>query len=542
MADDSPILAHLLGAVGLKDRSVAEEYAKGLEAQGFDDVDTFDELTSDELATDFGFKRGHVRAVEKYHAKKKTQQPVASASSPPADAAEVGSPVGMVLSDGSTITLGAMIGRGGSGVVRTALMTRQGGGTQQDVAAKMLAPGATQREHQKFAAEIEVSMKAAQACHGVCQMFGSVIADGCLCLVMKRYVQTLQDYLERHVDASGSARAPLDLETTLEFALQVARTLGDLHAVGIFVQDLKPANLLLDEHNAVAVADFGIAALAEVTITSTASKTGLGTPMYMAPEQFDPDIGPVSDKSDVWALACIIVEMLSGRAPWAKPDGTVPRQQQIMTAIMMKKQSPALPAGLPPALADVLTTCFSHEPTQRPSAKELLATLRPLRVPQGTAIVGAAQAGGVGVALQEAAPGSDTYLFATSALTNTWTKREAYELEHVDRVDEIVNPALQARYEEYKQRLAAGPSGVPNGNETLLFHGCGWEADGPLSSIAAEGFLKRYWTTAAGSWQRFGPGFYFGEQARAFWISMLTLSEAVTSAMICDDLRRAYSV
>ena len=70
-------------------------------------------------------------------------------------------------------------------------------------------------------------------------------------------------------------------------------------------------------------------------------------------------------------------------------------------------------------------------------------------------------------------------------------------------VREIRHPALQARYEGYKKTLTEP-------GEMLLFHGCAVEA---LPSIIEQGFLKKFWTSAAGSWQRFQPGFYFALQS-----------------------------
>ena len=67
---------------------------------------------------------------------------------------------------------------------------------------------------------------------------------------------------------------------------------------------------------------------------------------------------------------------------------------------------------------------------------------------------------------------------------------------------------LQHRYEQYKQRIA--PSGTPrDANEQLVFHGC---AEDAIPAILERGFLKSFWKSAAGSWQRFGPGFYFALQ------------------------------
>ena len=52
-------------------------------------------------------------------------------------------------------------------------------------------------------------------------------------------------------------------------------------------------------------------------------------------------------------------------------------------------------------------------------------------------------------------------------------------------------------------------STLPNGNEQLVFHGCAADA---IPSILAHGFQRKFWKSAAGDWQRFGPGFYFALQ------------------------------
>ena len=77
----------------------------------------------------------------------------------------------------------------------------------------------------------------------------------------------------------------------------------------------------------------------------------------------------------------------------------------------------------------------------------------------------------------------------------------------VRQVLEISSPKLQLRYEAYKDAM---PPDVVNGNEQLVFHGC---ANAAIDSIAATGFLRSFQTSAAGAWQRFGPGFYYALQA-----------------------------
>ena len=103
--------------------------------------------------------------------------------------------------------------------------------------------------------------------------------------------------------------------------------------------------------------------------------------------------------------------------------------------------------------------------------------------------------------LREHVPSSLMHLQVKQQLESTWIKIEQYKLD-MDApifVQEIDNPTLQARYDHYKATLNEE-------GESLVFHGCAPEY---VMTIPGEGFLKKYWTSSAGSWQRFQPGFYF---------------------------------
>jgi hypothetical protein len=279
-----PLLAHLTIAVGLK-TTVAEQFATGLSDEGYDTPASFDALSLEELASDFAFKPGHVGAVKRYRDKLPMPQ---SPQSP-----QVGEPVGSKLQDGSDVRVytDQKLGQGGQGVVYKALLTRRSGATE-DVAAKMLGVGATEREVQKFAKEYELLRQASQQCPGVCRVYGVVLCGGALSIVMKRYQQSLWDFLEGRVDpADPSKRLSLSLAEAVILALPIARALAGLHAVDIRMQDLKPSNLLLDDEGAPVVSDFGIAKLEGATLTSAPSRVGgQGTPNFMAPELFSGEV------------------------------------------------------------------------------------------------------------------------------------------------------------------------------------------------------------------------------------------------------------
>eukprot|EP01047_Picozoa_sp_COSAG01_P098800 COSAG01_NODE_28925_length_649_cov_1.389091_1_plen_196_part_01 len=134
----------------------------------------------------------------------------------------------------------------------------------------------------------------------------------------------------------------------------------------------KPSNVLMDQRAQLVICDFGLSKMegrSTIGATSTLRREGVGTSFYMAPESWsEEDFGKVSFKSDMWSLGCIMVEMLSGTTPWTKDDGTVLREQQIMTSIIVKRRAPKVPDGLLPELASLLRNCFEFEQAKRPTA------------------------------------------------------------------------------------------------------------------------------------------------------------------------------
>ncbi len=141
-------------------------------------------------------------------------------------------------------------------------------------------------------------------------------------------IMTVHDWGEEDVPfmvlellSGGSLRAMLDEGTRLSPAQaarigrDVAAALEYAHARGIVHRDIKPANLLFDEHGIVRVADFGLArALAEASWTEPAGAV-LGTARYASPEQA---LGvPLDARSDLYSLALVLVESVTGRVPFA---------------------------------------------------------------------------------------------------------------------------------------------------------------------------------------------------------------------------------
>jgi serine/threonine protein kinase len=115
---------------------------------------------------------------------------------------------------------------------------------------------------------------------------------------------------------------PLSPERVASIVSPVASALDAAHAVGLVHRDVKPANILLDrrpgrpEH--VYLSDFGLSKSAEVSLGLTAAGQFLGTPDYTAPEQIEGL--PVDGRTDQYALACAVFELLTGQAPFHRNE------------------------------------------------------------------------------------------------------------------------------------------------------------------------------------------------------------------------------
>src|SRR2546422_569747 len=123
--------------------------------------------------------------------------------------------------------------------------------------------------------------------------------------------ESLRDRLEREPQ--------LPVSEALRVASDVAQALAYAHSLGVVHRDVKPENILLENGHAL-VTDFGIARAISTAGSDRLTETGiaLGTPAYMSPEQGAED-GPVDGRSDLYALGCVVYEMLAGTPPFTGP-------------------------------------------------------------------------------------------------------------------------------------------------------------------------------------------------------------------------------
>src|SRR5208282_5881625 len=127
------------------------------------------------------------------------------------------------------------------------------------------------------------------------------------------------DDLRRTLKQSPNGRLPVP--TALEYIVQICEGLAEAHAHGIVHRDLKPSNIYVtkrpDGTDLIKILDFGISKWSsheEQVDELTQTGVVLGSPKYMAPEQLFGSAN-VDARADVWSIAAILYEMLSGRPP-----------------------------------------------------------------------------------------------------------------------------------------------------------------------------------------------------------------------------------
>src|SRR5215217_5380341 len=160
-------------------------------------------------------------------------------------------------------------------------------------------------------------------------------------------------------------------DTALRWLREAATALDCAHDHGVVHRDIKPANLLLDDGDRLAVADFGIAHVADATRQLTVAGTVLGTAAYLSPEQALAE--PATPASDRYALAVVAFELLSGERPYRAEHPTAQARQHIEAPIpRVTDHAPHLPR----ATDAVFARGLAKDPAERPaSAGELVDDL-----------------------------------------------------------------------------------------------------------------------------------------------------------------------
>ncbi len=240
----------------------------------------------------------------------------------------------------------SLIGSGGMGVVYRAY----DGSLNRDVALKFLPPLSTRLDDESRLLG-EARAAAALEHPNVCTVHEiGQTEDGRPFIAMALCEgETLKERLRQ---------GPMPVEEAVATAVQIARGLAVAHARGIVHRDVKPGNVILGDDGTVRLLDFGIAQVADSTLTP--SGTTPGTVAYMSPEQVRGDA--VDSRTDLWSLGVVLYEMLTGVRPFGGED-----DRTLLAAILHTDPEPVSrrrPEVSPP-LARVVERFLRKDPDVR---------------------------------------------------------------------------------------------------------------------------------------------------------------------------------
>ncbi|MBU6454240.1 MAG: protein kinase [Cyanobacteria bacterium REEB67] len=173
------------------------------------------------------------------------------------------------------------------------------------------------------------------------------------------------------------ASGPLDLQTSLEFFIEIALALGYAHKKGIVHRDVKPANIVVlahpEAHCRLKIVDFGIAKLTEIDANVqqlTNAGEVCGSPYYMSPEQTA--AAKLDARSDIYSLGCSLYEVLTGRPPF-KGRSAVDTMTMHQTDTPMTLEKASGGKKFPEMLESIMQAVLAKSPMDRYQSMELFA-------------------------------------------------------------------------------------------------------------------------------------------------------------------------
>lgn len=184
----------------------------------------------------------------------------------------------------------------------------------------------------------------------------------------------------------------IELSKSLTYACSITSAVAALHRGGILHRDLKPENVFVLPGGIIKVIDFGLARLRDHAARTTVrlpngEKPGImGTPHYMSPEQL---VGEnVGDKADVYAIALIFYEMVTGKHVFQLMTDEFPTQDAVTIQhhVTVPRLLGDVVAGVPEDLSRLIARCLAKDSAERPTAAELLEGFRGIleRLQRGT--------------------------------------------------------------------------------------------------------------------------------------------------------------
>ncbi|KAM0841293.1 hypothetical protein ACQ4PT_059130 [Festuca glaucescens] len=258
------------------------------------------------------------------------------------------------------LVIGEQVGQGCCGTVYHALWYGL------DVAAKVFSKQEYSEEMiNSFRQEVSLMKKLRHP--NIILFMGAVMSQQRLCIVTEFLPRgSLFRLLQKNI-------GKLDPRRRVNMAIDiVTRGMNYLHnsIPTVVHRDLKSPNLLVDKNWTVKVADFGLSRLKLETFLTT--KTGKGTPQWMAPEVLRSE--PSNEKSDVFSYGVVLWELVTQKVPWDTLN-----TMQVIGVVGLMDHRLEIPSDTDPEWASMIKSCWDSDPQRRPSFQELLERLQGLQ-------------------------------------------------------------------------------------------------------------------------------------------------------------------
>ncbi len=239
------------------------------------------------------------------------------------------------------------LGRGGMGVVYEAEDLR----LERQVALKFLPPELTQDEEAKDRFVLEAKAAAAISHPNICTIHEIDEFEGQTFIAM--------EFIEGHSLRDRVKEGPINVDETLDIAIQAASGLEEAHKKGVIHRDIKSANIMVTPAGQAKIMDFGLAKVSESALITREGIT-MGTVAYMSPEQARGE--RVDHRTDIWSLGIVLYEMISGQLPfWGDKEASV------LYSIEHKEHKPirAFNPNVPSEFEAIIDRCLQKKPEAR---------------------------------------------------------------------------------------------------------------------------------------------------------------------------------
>ncbi|CAB4013071.1 Mitogen-activated kinase kinase kinase 3 [Paramuricea clavata] len=253
--------------------------------------------------------------------------------------------------------LGKLLGTGAFGQVFLCHDTENG----RELAVKQIETGITTSATQKEINSLEVEIELLKSIHheAIVSYFGTQQSDTRIWIFMEYMAGgSIYDHLKQH--------GPLSESLTSRYTRQILAGVSYLHSYTVIHRDIKGANILRDTKGNVKLADFGASKRLQTISSMTGFKSVHGTPYWMAPEVING--AGYGRKADVWSIGCTVIEMLTGKPPWAEFE-----PMAALFKIATQETEANLSQDTSSSARDFIETTLTKDPNSRPRAAELLS-------------------------------------------------------------------------------------------------------------------------------------------------------------------------